>query len=137
MAGRWQKHGDTYIYLMNGHRAGAVFRNAGKWYSWIDGENKTVDWGHLRGKVDQPKRHVERIVGHTDKPMIFFARNPSVYLFTPITKKAKAWVKRNVPLEPWQWLGSGFAVEHRYAEDLFEAMKDAGLVAGKDFSVSA
>ncbi len=41
---------------------GAVYRQNGKWYSWVKGETKTTDWGKLRGKIDRPKSHVEKRV---------------------------------------------------------------------------
>lgn len=36
----------------------------------------------------------------------------SVCLVTPLTSDARAWVDANVALEAWQWLGSGFGVDH-------------------------
>lgn len=65
------------------------------------------------------------------------AMNPQTgFMITPISKKAKSWVKRNVPLEPWQWMGPSFAVEHRFAADLVGGMMESGLVVNKDFRVS-
>jgi hypothetical protein len=52
----------------------------------------------------------------------------TMYLVTPLSDEAKAWVEENVPLEDWQWLGSGFGVEHRYIGNLVEGMREAGLV---------
>ena len=51
----------------------------------------------------------------------------SIFTFRPVTKKARAWVDDNVELESWQWLGDIFAVEHRYAVDIVDGMRDAGL----------
>ena len=65
------------------------------------------------------------------------ARNQkTVYMITPITKKAKSWVGQNVPLEPWQWMGKSFAVGWRYAGNLIEGMQNSGLKLNKDFSIS-
>jgi hypothetical protein len=51
----------------------------------------------------------------------------SLFLFTPHTQAAKDWVSENVGLESWQWLGTGFAVEHRFALDLADGMLADGL----------
>ena len=59
-----------------------------------------------------------------------------MYLITPLTEICKEWIKENVSLEPWQWLGDSFAVDHHYADNLVEGMMDdGGLVAGTDFTV--
>ncbi len=50
------------------------------------------------------------------------------FMFCPATEAAKAWVNEHVQLEGWQWLGNAFAVDHRYAGELVEAMQEAGLV---------
>jgi hypothetical protein len=52
----------------------------------------------------------------------------SVLLFTPCTPPAQEWVNENVQLEGWQWLGNGFAVDPRYADQLIAGMEEAGLV---------
>lgn len=58
----------------------------------------------------------------------FRVRNEgSIFLFEPTNEAAKAWVKEHVQLEDWQWLGSAFCVEHRFAIDLAKAMVDDGL----------
>ena len=62
---------------------------------------------------------------------------PTIYVITPKTNKAKAWVGQNVPLEDWQWMGEGFCVEHRYIDDLVQGMMDEGLVNHIDFTVDA
>lgn len=52
----------------------------------------------------------------------------SIFMFTPLTAKGRAWVDEHLELESWQWLGGGFSVEHRYAGDLAEAMQNDGLI---------
>ena len=59
----------------------------------------------------------------------------SVFGITPITKRAKKWIKTNVSTEPWQWLGPTLVVEHRYIADLTAGMLEAGLIVNKDFRV--
>jgi hypothetical protein len=169
-----EKTGVFFSYYIGERRVGAIFRKEGKWYSWFQGSPGTVDWGHLRGKIDRVKRYVEaavknRMVGVANpskksigvgykrkvihhpgtpgkrEPWIEYKivrsytkkSNPgSVSLIVPLTRKAKFWVDRNVGLEPWQWMGPGFAVEWRYVDNLVEGMEDSGLVKGKDFDVN-
>jgi len=58
-----------------------------------------------------------------------------MYLIRPITEIAKQWVKDNVNLEPWQWLGRAFAVDHHCVGDLVEGMIGSGLAVDVDFAV--
>jgi len=51
----------------------------------------------------------------------------SVVMFNPKSAEAKAWVKENLDLESWQWMGNAFAVEWRYAPDVAEGMMGDGL----------
>lgn len=52
----------------------------------------------------------------------------SVFLFEVCSPAGREWVAENVQLEGWQWLGgSAFAVDHRYAAGLADAMMNAGL----------
>jgi len=50
-----------------------------------------------------------------------------VSLFQPLTAKTKKWIEENVHTEPWQWLGSALAVEHRYIDNLVHWAEEAGL----------
>lgn len=58
-----------------------------------------------------------------------------MYLITPLTDGAREWVKDNVHLESWQWLGHSFAVDHHYIEDLVSGMLGDGLALEDDFTV--
>lgn len=51
----------------------------------------------------------------------------TIWMFIPITKKAKRWIRDHVSSEPWQWLGRSLCVDHRYGPDLAGGMADAGL----------
>jgi hypothetical protein len=51
----------------------------------------------------------------------------SVVMVYPLTEQATNWVNKNVYLEPWQWLGGGFAVEPRYFDNLYEGIINEGL----------
>ena len=56
--------------------------------------------------------------------IIFEVRDEgTVVLIIPVTELAKKWVNENVQVESWQWLGQGFAVDHRYAPDLLQGME--------------
>lgn len=52
----------------------------------------------------------------------------SIVLFVPLSDFARQWVDENVSLEPWQWFGPGFGVDHRYASPLADGMTEAGLL---------
>ncbi len=88
--------------------------------------------------VSNPAHPWERGASFPFQPTVMF--NPggfgaSIYVFRLITPRAKAWVKENVQLESWQWMGdSSFAVDHRFVEDLAMGMKNAGMT-GRDVSV--
>lgn len=45
----------------------------------------------------------------------------SIVLFEPLTRTAREWLEDNVD-EPWQWLGNALAVDHRAAQDLYDAI---------------
>ena len=63
-----------------------------------------------------------------NKPDLCVLNCGSVFMFEPVTKRAARWVDENVHLESWQWHGSAFCVDHRFAVDLALGMVDAGLV---------
>ena len=54
----------------------------------------------------------------------------TVCLFTPISQLAKEWISSHLRLEGWQFLGSSFAVEHRFVAPLVEGMLADGLRVG-------
>jgi len=54
----------------------------------------------------------------------------TIVLFTPKTAQARRWTDDSVQLEPWQWLGRSFAVDHRYAADLIDGYTEAGFIVG-------
>lgn len=60
----------------------------------------------------------------------------TVYLFIPLTERCRTWVDENVGVEDWQWLGSGFGVDHRYIGTLVEAaLTETGFELDVDFRV--
>lgn len=54
----------------------------------------------------------------------------SLVLFTPANERAREWTDENMSVESWQWQGSAFAVERRYAGNLIEGIEDSGFVIG-------
>jgi len=55
----------------------------------------------------------------------------SIFLFRVLTPAAQEFADNHLELEGWQWMGNGFAVEPRFAEDLAAAMmNDHGLTVG-------
>lgn len=51
----------------------------------------------------------------------------SVFLFLPLTEAAREHVEEEVRPEGWQRMGEGFAVEHRVAFDLTDALVGEGF----------
>jgi hypothetical protein len=64
----------------------------------------------------------------TPAPDVLVANQGSVFVFNPLTARAKEWIEENVQSEDWQWFGTTLVVEHRYAWGLAQGMQDAGLV---------
>ena len=60
-------------------------------------------------------------------PDILVHNEGTVFLFNPLTARAKEWIEENVQADA-QWFGTTLVVEHRFAWGLAEGMKDAGLV---------
>lgn len=63
-----------------------------------------------------------------NKPDVTIMNHGSVVMVAPLSPPAKEWVDENVGIESWQFLGSAFAVDPRYVDDLIAGMMDAGLV---------
>jgi len=62
-----------------------------------------------------------------NKPDVLARNEGTVFLFNPLTSRAKEWMLHNVHPDS-QWFGTTLVVEHRYAWALAQGMKDAGLV---------
>jgi len=61
-------------------------------------------------------------------PDLLVRNEGTVFVFCPLTERARAWIDENVQTEAWQWFGSALVVEHRYAWGLASGMKNARLV---------
>ena len=62
------------------------------------------------------------------RPDVLVCDEGTIWLFNPLSERAKAWVAEHVAAESWQWLCDSLAVEHRYAPAILEAMLGDGLV---------
>jgi hypothetical protein len=60
-------------------------------------------------------------------PDVLVTNEGTVFLFNPLTARAKEWVDENVDPDA-QWFGTTLVVEHRFAWALAQGMIDEGLV---------
>ena len=51
----------------------------------------------------------------------------SIFLFQVLTEVALNWFDENVESEPYMWTGNRLAVEHRYAENLTNGLREEGF----------
>ncbi len=51
----------------------------------------------------------------------------SVYLFIWNSENGREFLTQEIETEPWQWLGSNLAVDHRMAAPLAEHIIESGL----------
>jgi hypothetical protein len=61
-------------------------------------------------------------------PDVLVHNEGTVFLFNPLSARAKKWIEKNVETESYQWFGTTLVVEYKFAWGLAEGMKDAGLV---------
>ena len=52
----------------------------------------------------------------------------SIWTFEPKTESAKRFVRTDLDVQGWQWLGPAFGVDHRLANDLVAALEVEGFV---------
>ena len=62
-----------------------------------------------------------------DYPDVLVQNEGSIFLFRPLTPKAKAWITEHIQPDA-QWFGDALVVEHRYALELALAMREVGLI---------
>ncbi len=60
------------------------------------------------------------------RPDVLIRDEGTLFLFCPLTARAKAWIAEHVQSEA-QWFGNALVVEHRFAWGLAQGMKDEGL----------
>jgi len=56
-----------------------------------------------------------RIPGKHNTPDVLERNEGTVFVFCPLTDRARAWIDENVQTETWQWVGNALVVEYRYA----------------------
>ena len=52
----------------------------------------------------------------------------TVWTFEPRTESANRFVRTDLDVQGWQWLGQSFGVDHRLANDLIAALESEGFV---------
>ena len=62
-----------------------------------------------------------------NKPDVLVRNEGTIFLFQPLTSAATQWIDQNVQPNA-QWFAKALVVEHRYADELALAMREAGLV---------
>jgi hypothetical protein len=62
------------------------------------------------------------------QPDVLVRNEGTVFIFCPLTERAKLWFNANVASESWQWFGNVLVVEHRYAWRLSEGLSSEGFV---------
>ena len=62
------------------------------------------------------------------KPDVQISNHGGFFLFSPLTKAAREFITNYVVNEETQMYGESVVVEHRYAWDLAEGMKNDGLI---------
>lgn len=56
----------------------------------------------------------------------------SVSVLVPVSSAAQVWVEECVQSEPWQWLGAGLVIEHRYIDLITGGARDEGFTVEED-----
>lgn len=52
----------------------------------------------------------------------------SIWLFEPLTERAKNFTGTDLQVEGWQWIGPAFGVDARIANNLVSSLEDEGFV---------
>jgi len=65
-------------------------------------------------------------VNSTTTPDILVRNEGTVFVFCPLTQRAKEWIEENI--HDALWFGNALVVEHRFAWALAVGMTDEGLV---------
>jgi len=61
-------------------------------------------------------------------PDVIVENHGSVVAFHLLSQNAKTFVDENVQAEGWQFMGDALCVDHRFASDLADVMRENGLV---------
>jgi len=68
-------------------------------------------------------KHANKV---THAPDVLVANAGTVFVFSPLTARAKQWIDEHVEPDA-TWYGEVLVVEHRFALGLAAGMRDAGL----------
>lgn len=60
-------------------------------------------------------------------PDFEFENHGTIWIVQPMNASALKHLRANANTESWQWMGSGLAVDHRYAEQLAEQLEADGF----------
>jgi hypothetical protein len=72
-------------------------------------------------------RNDSQAVQSQNTPDVIVSNEGIVFLFNPLTARAKRWIEANVYPDS-HWFRSALVIERRYAWALTQNMKDEGLV---------
>lgn len=50
----------------------------------------------------------------------------TIWLFEPVTDRAKEYTLTVLDVQDWQWVGPAFGVDHRIADQLTSALEEEG-----------
>lgn len=50
----------------------------------------------------------------------------TIWLFEPVSERAKEFTLTVLDVQDWQWIGPAFTVDHRIANDLIAALEEEG-----------
>lgn len=59
--------------------------------------------------------------------MTFQQEGMSIVLVTPENRQERKWLEQSTNADAWQWLGGSLAIDARFALDLLEGARSAGL----------
>jgi hypothetical protein len=80
----------------------------------------------LEGDTRMRSPHHDAASNPTSSPDVLVNNVGKLYTFCPLTLQAKEWIDEHVQGDA-QWFGHVLIVEHRYAWELAQGMKDDGL----------
>lgn len=101
------------VVTPNGERWAELTANRATAKKWID--------AHLAEQRHTKVRNLNR------QPDVYVRNEGSIFLFTPLTDKAREWLAEYAP-DDAQYMGRSLVVEHRFAQDIAAGMIKDGLI---------
>jgi hypothetical protein len=71
--------------------------------------------------------HIGQVFANPD-PDFTLRCEGSVWLVQPMNEGARAWIRDNVSVEPWQWFGTALAVDQHMLENLVLGIENEGFI---------